>query len=72
MVEETATNSAQGLGSVRSNLRWFWLSTLVGVVAGLGAILFYELSHHLFDLLMGWAGYHPVEPRGAGGHTVLG
>ena len=49
-------------------LRWFFLANIVGVVAGLGAIVFYLMSHELYLYLMGEvAGYHPVLPRGESG-----
>jgi CIC family chloride channel protein len=45
--------------------RWFLLAGTVGVIAGLGAIVFYVLSHELFELVMGGvAGFDPVVPGG--------
>jgi CIC family chloride channel protein len=45
--------------------RWFLLAGTVGVIAGLGAIVFYALSHELFELVMGGvAGFDPVVPGG--------
>lgn len=53
-----------------SNLRWFVLSIAVGVVAGLGAVFFFELSDRLSHLFMHWAGYAPVPPRGESGGAI--
>jgi CIC family chloride channel protein len=55
----------------RSSFRWLLLCILIGVVAGLGAIAFYELVHLVTDACLGWAGYHPVRPRGESGETLL-
>ena len=52
---------------LRSTLKWFGLITLVGAVAGLGAVAFYEISHAFAVATMGLAGYHPVVPRGESG-----
>lgn len=49
--------------------KWFLLAGLVGVVAGLGALIFQFLSHELFQFaLVDGAGYHP---RPAGGEAVI-
>ncbi|MAG57385.1 MAG: chloride channel protein [Planctomycetes bacterium] len=48
--------------------RWFLLAGSVGVMAGVGAILFFSLSHWLFETLMGGvADYDPIVPRGESG-----
>lgn len=48
--------------------RWLVLASLIGVIAGLGAVVFYEalsLASHFF---LGYlAGYHPPTPAGEGG-----
>lgn len=45
--------------------RWFVLAGAVGVIAGVGAILFFALSHWMFDQLMGEiAGFRPPAPAG--------
>lgn len=56
------------LRTFRATVRWFLLSALVGLVAGLGAVAFYAVSHHLTEFFLGdVAGYHPVPPRGESG-----
>jgi CIC family chloride channel protein len=60
------------LGSprVRSQVRMLVLATLVGVVAGVGAILFYIATQAASDMALGWVvGYKP-EPQPSG-HTPL-
>lgn len=45
--------------------RWFLLAGAVGVIAGIGAICFFGLSHWAFETLMGGvAQFHPAPPRG--------
>ena len=47
--------------------RWLVLSTLIGVIAGLGAVLFYEALRLATDFLLGvLAGYHVPTPAGEG------
>ncbi len=60
------------LGSprVRSQVRMLGLASLVGVVAGVGAILFYIATQATSDIALGWVvGYKP-EPHPSG-HTPL-
>ncbi len=48
--------------------RWLFLASLIGVIAGLGAVAFYEalsLSTHFFLVVL--AGYHVPTPAGEGG-----
>ncbi len=48
--------------------KWVVLSTLIGLVAGLGAVIFYEtlrLTTHFFLVFL--AGYHVPTPAGEGG-----
>jgi len=48
--------------------KWALLSTIIGVVAGLGAALFFVALDLATDLLLGGlAGYHPPLPFGEGG-----
>ena len=48
--------------------RTFLLSSLVGAISGLGAVLFFFLSHQCFEALMVHvAGYEPILPRGESG-----
>lgn len=56
---------------LRQTTRWFLLSGVVGLVAGLGAVFFFEISDWLFERLMGdVAGYRPVAPRGESGDVT--
>ncbi len=49
----------------RHAVKWFATAMLVGVVAGIGAIVFQSLSHSLLNLGLGdLAGYHPSGPGG--------
>lgn len=64
-------SAAQGTGSPflpsRRLSRVIWLGVLIGVVAGLGSIAFYELIAFFTDhLLGGIAGYRPPMPLGEG------
>ncbi|QDT51719.1 H(+)/Cl(-) exchange transporter ClcA [Symmachiella dynata] len=50
---------------LKSTGKWFFLSGLIGIVAGLGAIAFQFLSQLVLSLaLNGVAGYMPLEPVG--------
>lgn len=72
--------SAGLLRTVRSRLRrapylrkWVVLGALIGIVGGLGAILFYtalEAASHLFLGVL--AGYVPPTPAGEGGAPITG
>ncbi|MDP7039955.1 MAG: chloride channel protein [Myxococcota bacterium] len=45
--------------------KWFVLAGLVGIVGGMGAVLFQFLSQELFETALGlWAGYVPRAPGG--------
>lgn len=47
--------------------KWLPLSAVVGVAAGITAIVFYEMLNHATGLLLvGLAGYHPPAPAGEG------
>lgn len=53
-------------------LKWFVMSTLIGIVAGIGAIAFYaaiHLANHW--LLNGLVGYVPPDPAGEGTAGVM-
>ncbi len=57
--------------SPRYLVKWLFLSTLIGIVAGLGAIAFFASIHLVTDLLLGHiVGYLPPTPAGEG-HTVV-
>jgi CIC family chloride channel protein len=50
---------------IRGQARLFGLSLLVGIIAGLGAIVFYTMSHAIFHYALGGlAGYSPEGPGG--------
>lgn len=58
--------------SPRYLLKWLLISTLIGVVAGLGAIAFYAAIHFATDIFLGHlVGYLPPEPAGEGGVATL-
>jgi CIC family chloride channel protein len=51
--------------------KWVFLSVLIGIVAGLGAIVFYEAIAQSTKLFLGdIAGVHPPSPRGEGDTVV--
>jgi chloride channel protein, CIC family len=48
--------------------KWFLLGTTIGVIAGLGAVVFYFLLKYTAEFLLGYlAGYHIPTPVGEGG-----
>lgn len=50
---------------VRTHSKWLLLSVLIGIVAGLGAILFQVLTQIVMAAaLAGVAGFQPGEPAG--------
>jgi CIC family chloride channel protein len=54
--------------SPRYLLKWLLISTLIGLVAGVGAIAFFAAIHFSTDLFLGHlVGYLPPEPVGEGG-----
>src|ERR1700726_1125356 len=58
--------------SPRYLLKWLFLSTLIGIVAGLGAIAFFWSIHFVTDLLPGkGVGYLPPNPTGEGDGGVM-
>lgn len=53
-------------------LKWVGISTLIGIVAGVGAITFYSAVHLASGLLLGSiVGYLPPEPGGGGSTRIL-
>lgn len=57
-----------GTENPRSLLKWVLISTLIGLVAGLGAIAFYAAIHlATLTFLGGVVGYTPPSPAGEGG-----
>ncbi len=62
----------QNLESPRYLLKWLFLSTLIGVVAGLGAIAFFWSIGFATSILLGKiVGYLPPNPAGEGGSVVM-
>ncbi len=61
----------RGLESTRSLRKWVVLGLAIGVVAGLGAVVFYSALEWATKLLIGGiAGYHPPKPAGEGQAVV--
>ncbi len=57
--------------SPRYMLKWLFISTLIGIVAGIGAMAFYAAIQFSTDIfLKGLVGYQPPEPAGEG-HPVI-
>ena len=53
--------------------KWLILASVIGVIAGLGAIVFYEALKLATDLFLGvLAGYKPPSPAGEGGGAGTG
>ncbi|MBA2392314.1 MAG: chloride channel protein [Ktedonobacteraceae bacterium] len=58
--------------SPRYLLKWLLISTLIGLVAGVGAIAFYAAIHFSTDFFLGrLVGYLPPNPAGEGTGTVV-
>lgn len=58
--------------SPRYLLKWLLISTLIGLVAGVGAIAFYAAIHFATTTFLGTlVGYLPPEPAGEGGGGVM-
>ena len=58
--------------SPRYLVKWLLLSSLIGIVAGLGAIAFFASIHLMTDLLLGrLVGYLPPSPAGEGPTAVM-
>ncbi|GHO47929.1 chloride channel protein [Ktedonospora formicarum] len=59
--------NARSFESPRYLLKWLLISTLIGLVAGLGAIAFYAAINYTTDLFLGRiVGYLPPSPGGEG------
>jgi CIC family chloride channel protein len=53
-------------------LKWLFISTLIGIVAGIGAIAFYAAIQFATGVfLKGLVGYQPPEPAGEGHPTLM-
>jgi CIC family chloride channel protein len=64
--------SSYSFESPRHLLKWLFMSTLIGLVAGLGAIAFYAAIHLASDLFLGrLVGYFPPDPAGEGQTRVM-
>src|SRR5215472_15095423 len=64
--------STYSFESPRYLLKWLFMSTLIGIVAGLGAIAFYAAIHFASDTLLGQlVGYFPPDPAGEGQRGVM-
>lgn len=58
--------------SPRYLLKWVVISTLIGIVAGLGAIAFYAAIHLATGLFLGGlVGYHAPDPAGEGSAGIM-
>src|SRR5437763_9179338 len=58
--------------SPRYLLKWLMISTLIGLVAGLGAIAFYAAIHFATGTFLGQlVGYLPPDPAGEGKTIVM-
>jgi CIC family chloride channel protein len=58
--------------SPRYLLKWLLISTLIGLVAGVGAIVFYAAIHFATATFLGqFVGYLPPDPAGEGGVTHI-
>src|SRR5438270_4558896 len=64
--------STRSFESPRYLLKWLLISTLIGLVAGVGAIAFYAAIHLATGVLLGWlVGYLPPDPAGEGSSKVM-
>src|SRR5579884_1695989 len=64
--------TARSFESPRYLLKWLLLSTLIGLVAGLGAIAFFASIHFTTQVLLGnIVGYLPPNPAGEGTMTAI-
>ncbi len=58
--------------SPRYFLKWVFISTLIGIIAGIGAIAFYSAIHLATGLFLGkLVGYLPPDPAGEGKSAVM-
>lgn len=64
--------TSRGFESPRYLLKWVLISTLIGLVAGLGAIAFYAAIHFATEFFLGrLVGYLPPGPAGEGGGNAV-
>src|SRR2546423_1471861 len=64
--------STRSFESPRYLLKWLLISTLIGLVAGSGAIAFYAAIHFATGTLLGQlVGYLPPDPAGEGSSKVI-
>ena len=64
--------SSYSFESPRYLLKWLFMSTLIGIVAGIGAIAFYAAIHWASDFFLGQlVGYLPPDPAGEGPTHVM-
>ena len=64
--------SARSFESPRYLLKWLLISTLIGLIAGLGAIAFFASIHFATNILLGKiVGYLPPNPAGEGSPVVM-
>src|SRR2546430_14940290 len=53
-------------------LKWLFISTLIGIVAGVGAVAFYVAIHFATEVfLKGLVGYQPPDPAGEGQTLIM-
>src|SRR5664280_2882709 len=65
----TMTRSSRWLGSASYLQKWLILGVLIGTMAGVGAVVFYETLLACTHFFLGTlAGYHVPTPVGEGGH----
>ena len=65
----TMTRSSRWLGSASYLQKWLILGVLIGTMAGVGAVVFYEALLACTHFFLGTlAGYHVPTPVGEGGH----
>ncbi len=64
--------TGSGFESQRYLLKWLFLSTAIGIVAGLGAVAFYLSIQIATDFFLGFlVGYHPPAPLGEGSPALV-
>jgi H+/Cl- antiporter ClcA len=65
------TGASRWLAGASYLQKWLVLGVLIGSMAGVGAIVFYEALLACTHLFLGvLAGYHPPTPTGEGGHSA--
>ena len=67
------TRASRWLASASYLQKWLVLGILIGTMAGVGAVVFYEALLACTHFFLGTlAGYHVPTPVGEGGHAGLG